>query len=62
MIQHILVVLILCLSVGYAVWRIRKTVIDGQNPCAGCKGCDLKKAIKKQAATKKTCEKFGQDK
>ena len=59
--QFILVALVLLLSVGYAVWRIRKAVSEADDPCAGCAGCILReqqrKQVRQQHKTKEKAEK-----
>ena len=56
--QYIISSIVLVLAAGYAAWRIYIAVRKHQDPCYGCKGCELKKQID----YKKTCEKFGQSK
>ena len=56
--QTAITLIIIILSVGYAVWRIRQLLMKKDEPCCGCEGCTLKK----QCCDKKTCEKFGQSK
>jgi hypothetical protein len=55
--QYIIITVVLALAVGYAVWRIRRT-LQNEATCCGCEGC----ALKNQCCDKKTCEKFGQSK
>ena len=59
--QFILVAIVLLLSVGYAVWRIRKAVSEADDPCAGCAGCILReqqrKQVRQQHKTKEKAEK-----
>ena len=59
--QISLVLAIVALSVGYAIWRIRKSVKANSDPCAGCTGCALrdKKRAKEACEKKKHEEKFG---
>ena len=59
--QFFLVAIVLLLSVGYAVWRIRKAVSEADDPCAGCAGCILReqqrKQVRQQHKTKEKAEK-----
>ena len=59
--QISLVLVIVALSVGYALWRIRKSVKANSDPCAGCAGCALRdqKRGKEACEKKKHEEKFG---
>ncbi|MBR1546193.1 MAG: FeoB-associated Cys-rich membrane protein [Prevotella sp.] len=41
--QIFLVILILMLAIGYAAWRIYKSLTAPSDPCKGCDGCALKK-------------------
>ncbi len=61
MIQTVIVAACIVAATAYATWRIYIAVRKHQDPCFGCKGCELKK-LKKQIDYKKTCEKFGQSK
>ncbi len=45
-IQTILTLLLVALAVGYAAYRIYLTVKEAGNPCHGCSGCELGKALK----------------
>ncbi len=58
MIQTVIVAACIVAATAYATWRIYIAVRKHQDPCFGCKGCELKKQID----YKKTCEKFGQSK
>ncbi len=58
MIQTVIVAACIVAATAYAAWRIYIAVRKHQDPCFGCKGCELKKQID----YKKTCEKFGQSK
>ncbi|MCR5131698.1 MAG: FeoB-associated Cys-rich membrane protein [Prevotella sp.] len=49
-IQYVLVAVFLLLSVGYAVYRIRKAILQADDPCAGCAGCVLREQRRKQVA------------
>ncbi len=51
--QISLVIVVVALSVGYALWRIRKSVKANSDPCAGCTGC----ALRNQKKGKEACEK-----
>ena len=41
--QYTLVFIVLVLCVGYIAWRIYRQLSDHENPCQGCKGCELSK-------------------
>ncbi len=41
--QLLLVIIILVVAVGYAAWRIYRSMTAPPDPCAGCDGCALKK-------------------
>ncbi|MBP5425183.1 MAG: FeoB-associated Cys-rich membrane protein [Prevotella sp.] len=58
MTQTLIVAACIVAATGYAAWRIYDAFRKSQDPCYGCKGCELKK----QVCEKKTCEKFGQSK
>ncbi len=40
--QLLLVILILMIAVGYAAWRIYRSMTAPPDLCAGCNGCKLK--------------------
>jgi 7-cyano-7-deazaguanine synthase in queuosine biosynthesis len=39
--------------VGYATLRIYKTIKQHNNPCYGCKECELREQIRKNQAAKR---------
>lgn len=51
-IQTVLVAVIVAASVGYAAWRIYRSVAYHDDPCATCNGCPLKE----QKQKKRRCE------
>lgn len=51
--QTIIVIVILGLSVAYALWRTRKALTGTGDPCDGCNGCALKESKRKN--TEKAC-------
>jgi hypothetical protein len=40
--QTTIVIIILILAVGYAVWHVYKSFSHDADPCCGCEGCPLK--------------------
>lgn len=61
-VQAIAVAIVLALSLAYAVYRLRQTYRQANDPCAGCEGCALKnagKARKEGCQEKKVGKKFG---
>ena len=40
--QQTIVVIILILAVGYALWHAYKSFRNDAEPCCGCDGCPLK--------------------
>lgn len=46
--QYTLVFIVLVLCVGYIAWRIYRQLSDQENPCQGCKGCELSKKNRKK--------------
>ena len=58
MMQQAIVIMVIAIAAGYAVWRVYKVLAEKDQPCCGCEGC----ALKNQGCNKKTCEKFGQSK
>ena len=55
--QYCVIIIVLVVAVGYAGWRIRRT-LRSDTTCCGCEGC----ALKNQCCDKKNCEKFGRSK
>ena len=51
--QEIIVAIILLLSVGYAVYRVYKSIRQAGDPCYGCKGCALHEQMKKNECYKR---------
>ena len=41
--QFIIIILVIVLSIVYALLRIYKLFVSEEDPCAGCSGCDLKR-------------------
>ena len=60
-IEWIIISVVLVCAVGYAVWRIYRTLNHTQNPCDCCEGCTMKgqKQRNKDCCEKKVTEKFG---
>ena len=51
--QTIIALIITACAVGYAAARIVKTIKQQNNPCYGCKGCELREQIRKNQAAKR---------
>lgn len=51
--QYTLVFIVLVLCVGYIAWRIYRQLSDHENPCQGCKGCELSKKTGKNLVVQK---------
>ncbi len=45
-VQTSLTAILLVAAVGYAAYRIYLTIKEAGNPCRGCSGCELEKALK----------------
>ena len=53
--QTAIVIVIIALSVAYAVWRVYRFLqTSAEDPCAGCQGCALKE-LKRQKGENKHC-------
>ena len=59
--QITIVICCIIAAMAYATFRIRKTIRQASDPCAGCQGCALKEAKQKNQACdrKKQAQKFG---
>ncbi|MCI5710139.1 MAG: FeoB-associated Cys-rich membrane protein [Prevotella sp.] len=44
--QLILTLIIVAAAAGYGLWRIYAAIKTAGNPCYGCSGCELHKALK----------------
>ena len=42
MMQQVIVIIILIVAVGYALWHVFKPFRKDAEPCCGCEGCPLK--------------------
>ena len=61
--QLVIVGLVIAFAVGYAVWRVRRTLRQDAPCCDGCEGCPFHEEMKKHGCDKKKdCQKFGQSK
>jgi len=57
-IQTALVAVAVAASVGYAAWRVYRSLRAHDDPCATCQGCPLKE----QKQKKQRCERKNQQK
>lgn len=68
MIQLIFTIIILSVSVAYAIYLIYRALTRKNNPCAGCAGCALSKEMRRKKEKnwnkeqKPTCYNKKQDK
>lgn len=51
--QTIITLIITACAVVYAAVRVFKTIKKRNNPCNGCKGCELREQIRKNQAAKR---------
>jgi len=53
--QTLLALIVVALSVGYALWRAYVAFRQSNDPCYGCGGCPLKAKKERQKNKKAAC-------